>query len=321
MDVRRAGVLLGLLLTVGCGAATTHPPSPAPSGTAATASAAPPAGPYVALGDSYTSGLQIEPQVGTPPGCARSGVNYPSLVAKALGLAGGAFTDASCSGARTRDLTGAQRTDGGTNAPQLDALAPAIRLVTLGIGGNDAGFIDVIGQCAKESVKQTLLADLTRTPAAESPCRTYYTAENGQDQVQRKVDAAGERLADALREVRRRAPQAKVYVVGYPALLPADAAACTATLGRSVPAGDIAFLVEKERQLNAMLRQRAEAAGVGYVDTFAASAGHDMCAGESTRWVEPPFPAAGLAPVHPNARGQQGMAAAVLRTLGAGGRP
>jgi len=319
VDVRRAGVLLGLLMTVGCGASG-HPPGPTPPTTASVAPAAP-AGPYVALGDSYTSGLQLEPQVGTPPGCARSGVNYPSLVAKALGLSGAGFTDVSCSGARTRDLAGAQRTDSGTNAPQLDALAPATRLVTLGIGGNDAGFIDVIGQCAKESFKQTLLAGLTETPTAQSPCRSYYTAENGQDQEQRKVDAAGERLADALREVRRRAPQAKVYVVGYPALLPADAAACATTLGRSVVAGDIAFLVEKEGQLNAMLRQRADAAGAGYVDTFAASAGHDMCAGESTRWVEPPFPAAGLAPVHPNARGQQGMAAAVLQALGAGGRP
>lgn len=274
-----------------------------------------PTGPYVALGDSYTSGLRIEPQVGTPAGCARSGVNYPSLVAKALGLSPAAFTDVSCSGATTADLTDPQRTGHGTNAPQLDALTPATRLVTLGIGGNDAGFVDVLEECAKQSVRQTLLGGLTGTPAAEAPCRAHYTAADGRDDVRTKVDTAGEQLAGLLREIGRRAPQARVYVVGYPALLPSDAVACTETLGRGVSAGDLGFLLEEERGLNAMLEQRAKAAGAEYVDTFGASVGHDLCAGEGVRWIEPPLPAEGLAPVHPNARGQEGMAAAVLRAV------
>ncbi|MDH6125276.1 SGNH/GDSL hydrolase family protein [Kitasatospora sp. GP82] len=323
MDVRRTGVLLGmagLVLTVGCSAGDARPAADG-SPSAAAATAARPVGPYVALGDSYTAGLRITPQVGTPAGCARSGVNYPSLVAKALGLSGTAFTDVSCSGATTRDLTGAQQTEDGTNPPQLDALSPATRLVTLGIGGNDAGFVEVLGRCAEEGVKQSLFAGFTGAPAADSPCRSYYSAGGaggaggGEDQVQRRVEAAGERLGDLLQEVKRRSPQARVYVVGYPELLPTDPASCTAVLGRSVAAGDIGFLAEKERQLNAMLRQRAEAAGAGFVDTYAPSAGHDMCAGETTRWIEPPLPAAGLAPVHPNAAGQQAMAAAVLQAV------
>ncbi len=268
----------------------------------------------MALGDSYTAGLAIDPQVGTPVGCGRSGVNYPALVAKNLGLgAGPGFTDVSCSGATTDDLTGAQRTSGGTNAPQLDALSPATRLVTLGIGGNDVGFVDVLAECAKDNLKDSLLGDLTGRPAADqAPCRAHYTAADGQDQLQRKVDAAGERLAGLLREIGRRAPQATVYVVGYPALLPGDATACAETLGRSVSPGDLGFLLAEERGLNAMLRQRAQSSGARYVDTFTPSAGHDMCAGEGTRWIEPPFPTPGSAPVHPNALGQQGMAAAVL---------
>lgn len=304
----------GLLLTAGCG---TDGSGPAPTASAsATASATTaPTGPYVALGDSYTAGLRIAPQTGAPAGCARSGANYPSLVARALGLTGAAFTDVSCSGATTRDLTGAQRTGDGTNRPQLDALAPATRLVTLGIGGNDAGFADVLGRCAEESLRQSLVAGLTGAPADDSPCRRHYTDADGQDQVRAKVDAAGERLGELLLEVKRRSPQASVYVVGYPQLLPADPAACGPTLGRSVLPGDIAFLTEKEGQLNAMLRSRAEAAGARYVDTYTPSSGHDMCAGEADRWIEPPFATSGLAPVHPNAAGQQGMAAAVLHAL------
>ncbi|GAA2227570.1 MULTISPECIES: SGNH/GDSL hydrolase family protein [Kitasatospora] len=318
MDIRRVGALLGgvgLLLTAGCQADGSESAPAASAAASAAAAKAAPTGPYVALGDSYTAGVRIAPQTGTPAGCTRSGANYPSLVARALGLSGQAFTDVSCSGATTRDLTGAQRTGDGTNGPQLDALSPATRLVTLGIGGNDAGFAEVLGRCAEEGLKRSLVAGLTGEPTADSPCRGHYTGADGRDQLQQRVDAVGERLGELLREVKRRSPQARVYVVGYPELLPADPASCGATLGRSVAAGDIAFLNEKEQQLNAMLRQRAEAAGAGYVDTYAPSSGHDMCAGEANRWIEPPFPAHGLAPVHPNAVGQQGMAAAVLQAV------
>ncbi|WP_380285042.1 SGNH/GDSL hydrolase family protein [Kitasatospora purpeofusca] len=279
-------------------------PSPTPT----------PTGPYVALGDSYTAGIKIGPQVGEPKGCSRSAVNYPSLVAKALGLSGERFRDVSCSGARTGDLTGAQSTDGGSNPPQLDALTQATRLVTLGIGGNDAGFMDVVGQCAKENLVDALKG-LVGSDRAAAPCRDSYAAADGGDQVQHKVDAAGERLGQQLKEIKRRAPQARVYVVGYPSLLPADPASCLPVLGATVAGGDLGFLVEKEQQLNAMLKRRAEAAGAVFVDLTAPSAGHDMCAGEGARWVEPPFPAHGLAAIHPNAKGQEGAAEAVLKAV------
>ncbi|MFE4416474.1 hypothetical protein [Streptomyces sp. NPDC056821] len=46
----------------------------------------PPKGPYVAIGDSYTAGPKIPGQSGSPAGCDRSDRNYPSLVARELGL-------------------------------------------------------------------------------------------------------------------------------------------------------------------------------------------------------------------------------------------
>ncbi|MFB6891163.1 SGNH/GDSL hydrolase family protein [Kitasatospora sp. NPDC056327] len=333
LSVRPTAALTGALsaglaavLVAGCsgsGAATVAAAAPDGSAPARAAAAAAtptptptpaPTGPYVALGDSYTAGLKIGPQVGEPKGCSRSAVNYPSLVAKALGLTTERFQDVSCSGARTGDLGAAQPTDGGANPPQLDALTPATRLVTLGIGGNDAGFMEVVGQCAKENLVDALKG-LVGSDRAASPCRDSYAVADGGDQVQRKVDSAGERLGTQLKEIKRRAPQARVYVVGYPVLLPADPAACVPVLGPTVTGADLGFLVEKEQQLNAMLKRRAEAAGAVFVDLAAPSAGHDMCAGEDVRWVEPPFPARGLAPIHPNAKGQEGAAAAVLKAV------
>ncbi|MFJ8475882.1 SGNH/GDSL hydrolase family protein [Kitasatospora sp. NPDC094011] len=289
-------------------------PGRAPAGASPTPTPTPPpTGPYVALGDSYTAGPKIAPQVGEPGGCGRSGVNYPSLLAKALALAPGQFQDVSCSGARTGDLGAAQKTDDGANPAQLEALTPATRLVTLGIGGNDAGFMQVVTECAKATLVDAV-KDLVGGDRAAAPCREHY-ASGGTDELRARVDAAGGKVAEALQEIRRRSPQARVYVVGYPALLPADPAACVPVLGTTVAAADLGFLAEKEQQLNGMLRQRAEAAGAVFVDTTGPSAGHDMCAGEDARWIEPPFPARGLTPVHPNARGEEGVAAAVLKAV------
>uniref|UniRef100_A0AB33JYV3 SGNH/GDSL hydrolase family protein n=1 Tax=Kitasatospora sp. CMC57 TaxID=3231513 RepID=A0AB33JYV3_9ACTN len=289
--------LLGLALLAGCAASGTAPT--VTSGTDPAVQAPPTAGgPYVALGDSYTSGLGIAPEAGVPAGCHRSTVNYPALVAKELKPA--AFTDVSCSSATTADLTAAQRVPDGSNPPQLDALSAATRLVTVGIGGNDVGFLEVLSRCAT--------AGLTGTD-----CRSVFAAADGTDEVTRRIATAGERVATVLAETGRRAPAAKVLVVGYPALLPADPAACTGAFGFTVAAADLRYLVGKFAELNAELKRRAQAAGARFVDTV--SVGHDMCAGVGTRWIEPPRPAPGLAAVHPNAAGERGMAEAVLAEL------
>lgn len=270
-----------------------------------------PQGPYVALGDSYTAGNQVQPAGGGPKGCGRSAANYPSLVAQQLGLAAD-FTDVSCSSATTADLSAPQTVDGGANPAQLDALTDRTRLVTLGIGGNDAGFMQVVARCAEAGLAQSLLAEVDPKKAQDAPCRAYYS---GAQDLTGRLTTVGEKLAGVLQEVKQRSPQARVYVVGYPALLPADPASCLPVLGKAVAPGDLSFLAETEQQLNSVLRGRAEAAGASFVDTYTPSAGHDMCSGTAARWVEPPFPAAGRAPLHPNAAGQQAMAAMVATAV------
>jgi hypothetical protein len=98
-------------------------------------------GGYVALGDSYASGPGIPDQVPGSYLCFRSDHNYPSLVAQALRPA--SFTDVSCAGATSGSMTGLQ----GLAAPQFNALGVQDRLVTVGIGGNDAGFALVAIVC------------------------------------------------------------------------------------------------------------------------------------------------------------------------------
>ncbi|MEV0179717.1 SGNH/GDSL hydrolase family protein [Streptomyces sp. NPDC050625] len=285
----------------------------------------PPKGPYVALGDSYTSGPRIPYRTGTPAGCDRSDRNYPTLVARRLGLDAADFRDVSCSGATIADLSAAQSTNDGVNPPQLSALSARTRLVTVGIGGNDIDFIGLIKRCVTAGVAyfasgrgggsrsgtgggKDLLGD--------APCRGQYVFGDS-DEVRQRTGAAERKLSRTLGEVKRLAPHARVYVVGYPAILPADGHGCGRELG--LAPGDVTFLREKEQQLNAMLRRRAEAAGASYVDTYEPSEGHDACSASATRWIEPLLPTSPAASVHPNERGERGMADAVLDVMGAMG--
>lgn len=163
-------------------------------------------GPYVALGDSYTSGPKIPPQTSTPDGCDRSGRNYPALVAKELGLKATDFRDVSCSGATISDLTTPQSTGNGTNPAQLSALNTDTRLVTLGIGGNDIGFSSMITKCVGTGTLFRLAERVTDITDM-APCEEKYTS-GGTDKVAQKIRTTGDRLTRALNEIQRRAPEA-----------------------------------------------------------------------------------------------------------------
>lgn len=250
---------------------------------------------YVALGDSYTADPLVPDQLPDPSGCLRSDQNYPHLVAGALGVA---LRDASCSGAATADLTSAQPVAGGANRPQLEALGPDVGTVSIQIGGNDIGFGEILQRC------------LAPLPLG-SPCREHFTS-GGTDEISRRIGATGPKVAAALGEIRRRSPDARVFVVGYPAILP-EALSCWPLM--PVTAGDVPYLRNKEKELNAMLAAQAAAAGFVYVDVYGPGAGHDACQLPGTRWVEPLIPLSPAAPDHPDALGIRAMADVLLAAL------
>jgi lysophospholipase L1-like esterase len=264
-------------------------------------------GGYVALGDSYTAGLDIPDQTGATAGCGQSSSSYPFLVARSLRLK---LTDMSCSSATIASLTAAEPTGDGTNPAQLSALSAGTALVTLGIGGNDVGWGGVITRCAEMDLVPALASGESASESA--PCRDYYTA-GGTNVLAQRIQTVAGQLGQALSQISDRAPRARVYVVGYPDLLPPAGGGCADALG--ITEGDIAFLNSEELRLNAMLRQVAQAAGDGYIDTYTASEGHDACAGPGSRWIEPLIPDAPAAPLHPNAVGEQGMAVAIIQSV------
>jgi lysophospholipase L1-like esterase len=266
-----------------------------------------PQGPYAALGDSYTSGPDIPDPAGATAGCGQSTASYPYLIAHRLRLE---LTDMSCGSATIASLSAPQRTGDGTNPAQLKALSDTTRLVTLGIGGNDINWAAIITRCTELDLIPALIpGDAT---SQVTLCRDYYTS-GGVDQIQRKIQATASDLAATLVQIRRRAPHARIYVVGYPDLLPAAGGSCAHTLG--LTQGDVHFLNNEEIRLNTVLRQDARAADDGYVNTYAPSEGHDACSAEASRWIEPLLPASPAAPLHPNAVGEQGMADAIMQAI------
>jgi hypothetical protein len=260
---------------------------------AALAAPTPVAADYVALGDSYTAGPLI-PAPLPPYGCLKSSNNYAHLVAPRLGQP--AFRDPSCSGAKTDHMTQVQAVTPGPNPPQFGALDADTRIVTLGIGGNDIGFSSIAENCLSTSPFGTV-------------CKQDYV-HDGRDEISERIAATAPKVATVIQGIRQRAPDARVLVLNYPAIFPERGAlGCWPQL--PVAAGDIAYLREKQKELNAMLATQAQANGAGLVDWYTASIGHDACRLPAVRWVEPLVPANAAAPIHPNLFGMRAAASLV----------
>jgi hypothetical protein len=182
--------------------------------------------------------------------------------------------------------------------PQLNALDANTRVVTLQIGGNDIGFTSIIENCASP------------VPAGH-PCRDHYVV-NGDDQLADAIAATAPKVAAVVRAIHARAPRARVYVVGYPSILPADGTSCWPQM--PIAPDDVPYLVHVEERLNAMIRTQAGANRAIYVDLYTPSLGHDACQLVTVRWVEPVVPVLPAFPVHPNSFGMAAFAGVVRAT-------
>src|ERR1700722_4737594 len=243
------------------------------------------AGPsYVSLGDSYVSGpLIVPPALGAPLDCLQSARNYPHLTAAALGLS---LKDVSCSGADTANFTSAQYSD---QPPQFNALSASTQVISVGIGGNDDNlFLGTLITCGAEDLVFPF----------GTPCKATYG-----NKLSEEITADAPVVGAALHQAKALSPAAKVFVVGYPDILP-QSGNCYPTV--PLTSGDVTYVNGVEKELNAMLSNEAAANGATYGDTYTPSIGHDACKPEGTRWVEPVLPESDAISVHPN---EKGMAA------------
>jgi lysophospholipase L1-like esterase len=222
---------------------------------------------YVALGDSYSSGVGAGSYDSASGDCKRSTRAFPALWKAANNPASFAFT--ACSGARTGDVT----------AGQLGPLSSATDLVSISIGGNDAGFADVMTTCVLQSEATCLSRIATARAYVDS------TLPGKLDSVYGAISA--------------KAPAARVVVLGYPRFY---------KIGGNCVAG----LSENERTaingaadyLNAATAKRAADHGFTWGDVTSTFTGHEICSGSawlhSVNWLN-----IGES-YHPTAAGQSG---------------
>ena len=265
----------------------------------ALAAPAPAAADYVALGDSYAAGPLIPLQL-QPFGCLKSSNNYAHLAAPKLHQP--AFRDASCSGAETEDMTAPQGVTPGPNPPQFDAL--------------DADTQDRDLQHRRQ--RHRLHEHRRELPHRPSPIGTYCKGDyvhDGRDEISERIAATAPKVAAVIQGIHARAPQARIFAVNYAAIFPEHGSlGCWPQL--PVADGDIAYLREKQKELNAMIAAQAAANGARLIDWYGASIGHDACKPPVIRWVEPLVPANAAAPAHPNLLGMIGAAKLVVAAAG-----
>ena len=231
------------------------------------------AGPYTALGDSYSSGVGTRNYYPDSGSCYRSPQAYPVLVAQRTGAP---LTFAACSGARVPDVLN-----------QLGSLTASTGFVTVSVGGNDAGFADVITQCA-----------------LPWPWTCTSQINNANTFIRNTLPGL---LDDLYTRIRDRAPAADVAVVGYPRLFNGEE--CNA--GARISRAEQTSLNATADLLATTLSGRAAAHGFAFVDVRSAFTGHAVC--DDVEWVN------GLSnPVlesyHPNAAGQSAGYAPLVRT-------
>jgi lysophospholipase L1-like esterase len=194
---------------------------------------------YVALGDSYSSGVGAGSESGS---CGQSPHAYPALWAAATKPA--SFTFAACSSATTSDVIGSQ----------LSSLSASTTLVSITIGGNDVGFTSIMETCVLESTSACEKA----VSAAETYANTTLPGL----------------LDTMLADIRSHAPSAKVIVLDYPDFYDLSVKFC---LGLS--SGDHQALDSGINDLDGVLRTAAAGNGDTFADVRPLFAGHELCDG------------------------------------------
>ncbi|CCK31215.1 Lipase [Streptomyces davaonensis JCM 4913] len=223
-------------------------------------------GPYVALGDSYASGVGAGSYISSSGDCKRSTKAHPYLWAAANSPSSFAF--AACSGARTGDVLN----------NQMGSLNSSTALVSISIGGNDAGFADVMTTCVLQSDSSCI----SRINTAKAYVDSTLPGQ----------------LNNVYSAIRTKAPNAHVVVIGYPRFY---------KLGQSCLG-----LSETKRKaindasdyLNAAVANRAAAHSFTFGDVRPTFTGHEICSGSSwlhsVNWLN-----IGES-YHPTAAGQSG---------------
>jgi len=201
---------------------------------------------YVALGDSYSSGVGTRVFYSEEGSCSRSPEAYGPKIAAARGYT---LSFQACSGATSTEV----------NSKQLGTLSSSTALVTITIGGNDAGFSNVILNCALY----------------------YFTCGSAISEADSFIANKLPALLDTTySDIRSKATAAHVVVLGYPRLFTAEGKTCNVNF---LTSSNEKKLNETGDKLDGVISARAAAHGFTFVDPRSAFSSHEVCS--SSEWL------------------------------------
>lgn len=223
---------------------------------------------YVALGDSYSSGVGAGSYIGSSGSCEQSTKAYPALWDAANQPA--AYVSEACSGATTATVL----------SSQLSVLSTATTLVSITIGGNDVGFSSVMETCVLEFTSSCVSA----VNKAESLIASQLPGE----------------LDSVLSAIKADAPNARVVVLDYPDLY--DLSKSSSCIGLSTT--DRTDLNNGANDLDSQIQAAAARHGDVFADVRGAFSGHEIC--DSSSWLHSVNFLDVSESYHPTASGQSG---------------
>jgi len=222
---------------------------------------------YVALGDSYSSGLGAGDYISSSGSCDRSNKAYPEQWAGSHSPA--SFVSVACAGATTSDVRNSQ----------VSALNASTTLVSITIGGNDAGFSSVMETCVLSSTSTCLSKVAT-----------------AKDFVIHQLPAL---LNVTLQAIHAHAPNARVVLLGYPELY--DLSKSGTCIGLSTR--DRTALNDGADALDSALATAAAGNNAVWADVRGQFSGHEICG--SGNWLHSVDIFALSSSYHPTASGQR----------------
>lgn len=202
---------------------------------------------YVALGDSYSSGVGAGSYTSSSGSCDRSTNAYSQLWANANDPA--SYVSVACSGATT----------GTVISSQLSALSSATTLVSITIGGNDVGFSSTMETCDLESTSSCVSA----VDTSEAEIASDLPAD----------------MNNVLGDIASAAPHARVVVLDYPQLY--DLSQSSGCIGLSTT--DRTDLNQAAVELDSAIQAAAGRYSDVFADVQSAFADHQIC--DSNSWL------------------------------------
>jgi hypothetical protein len=133
-------------------------------------------------------------------------------------------------------------------------------VITLGIGGNDAGFGGIIASCAMPGT-----------------CKYAEKGSLSSSELAMTLASLKDEIVESYNEVKKSSPDSRIYVHGYPVFVKGYGGNCG--INTPLNAEETALVEEGVKYMNSVVKAAAAEAGVFYVDVSDILSGRNLCSG------------------------------------------